>query len=295
MRVAGAPISWGVSELPGWGYRMPPERVLAEMASLGLQATELGPPGYLPADPAGLRALLDRHGLRLVAGFLATVLHDGGQSPGVKIDRQAAILAAGGASVLVLAAAYPGDGYDAQASLGSTEWTRLVERLEEAEHIARRHGLELAFHPHAGTAVASAQDVRRMLSTSAVGLCLDTGHLFLGGADPAALARDAAGRVRHVHIKDVKATIAERLRRGEISYAEAVRGGLYTPLGAGDLDIESVLSRLQEIGYDGWFVLEQDSSLAAEPGPHAGPVAAARQSLDYFRRISGAGPAAASR
>jgi inosose dehydratase len=274
---------------------MPPERVLAEMASLGLQATELGPPGYLPADPAGLRALLDRHGLRLVAGFLATVLHDGGRSPGKEIDRQATILAAGGASVLVLAAAYPGDSYDAQASLSSTEWTRLVERLEEAEHIARRHGLELAFHPHAGTAVASAQDVGRLLQMSAVDLCLDTGHLFLGGADPAALARDAAGRVRHVHIKDVNATIAERLRRGETSYAEAVRGGLYTPLGAGDLDIEAVLSSLREIGYDGWFVLEQDTALAAEPGPSAGPVAAARQSLDYFRRLSDAGPAAAAR
>jgi inosose dehydratase len=287
VKVAGAPITWGVSELPGWGYRMPPERVLTEMASLGLEATELGPPGYLPAGPGELRALLDRHRLRLVAGFLATVLHDGGRSPGEEIDRQAALLAAGGASVLVLAAAFPGDTYDPGASLGPDEWVRLVERLEEAGGIARRHGLELAFHPHAGTAVASAHHVERLLQTSQVGLCLDTGHLFLGGVDPAALARGVGGRIRHVHIKDVSAAIAQRLHRGEASYAQAVRDGLYTPLGAGDLDLEAVLSRLRENGYDGWFVLEQDTALTSEPAPDAGPVASARQSLDYFRRITG--------
>src|SRR2546429_9891242 len=74
--LAGAPISWGVCEVPGWGLMLPPERVLAEMASLGLRATELGPTGYLPLDPGELRALLDRHGLRLVAALLALVLHE---------------------------------------------------------------------------------------------------------------------------------------------------------------------------------------------------------------------------
>src|SRR5687767_11794150 len=75
-RLAGAPISWGVCEVPGWGRQLPPERVLAEMASLGLAATELGPIGYLPLEPARARALLDRDGLGVVAGFLPLVLHE---------------------------------------------------------------------------------------------------------------------------------------------------------------------------------------------------------------------------
>src|SRR3954464_12860538 len=75
-RVAGAPISWGVCEVPGWGRQLPPERVLAEMAGLGLAATELGPLGYLPLDGRALRATLDPHGLRLVGGFVPLVLHD---------------------------------------------------------------------------------------------------------------------------------------------------------------------------------------------------------------------------
>src|SRR5919201_5718379 len=75
-KLAGAPISWGVCEIPGWGRMLPPARVLAEMASLGLAATELGPVGYLPADPAEIRALLDRHGLGLVGAFVPLVLHE---------------------------------------------------------------------------------------------------------------------------------------------------------------------------------------------------------------------------
>jgi inosose dehydratase len=40
-KIAGAPISWGVCEVPGWGYQLGPDRVLAEMRQVGLLATEL--------------------------------------------------------------------------------------------------------------------------------------------------------------------------------------------------------------------------------------------------------------
>src|ERR671918_229261 len=99
-RLAGAPISWGVCEVPGWGLQLPPERVFAEMAALHLTATELGPLGYLPADPT---TVLDPHGLRLIAGFVPLVLHE------PELDRAgaariAAMLARAGAEVFVAAA-----------------------------------------------------------------------------------------------------------------------------------------------------------------------------------------------
>ncbi len=287
-KVAGAPISWGVSELASWGYRMAPDRVLAEMHEIGLHATELGPPGYLPADARARDGLLRRHGLRLVAGFLAVVLHDHAFPVRADIERESASLAHSGAEVMVVAAALPGNSYNATRSLGAAEWKRLAQALGEAEAIVSSRRMTLAFHPHAGTAVATAQDVQMLLETTQVSLCLDTGHLFLGGADPVALAREAAGRISHVHLKDVRATVAARVRSHELSYAEGVKEGLYTALGQGDLDIEGVHDRLRGAGYEGWFVLEQDTALTAEPEPHTGPAAAARQSLEYFRRIAGA-------
>ncbi|MHB8611448.1 MAG: TIM barrel protein [Candidatus Dormibacteraceae bacterium] len=288
MKVAGAPISWGVSELPGWGYQMPFDRVLAEMREVGLDATELGPPGYLPDDASARRWLLDQYGLRLVAGFLAAVLHDPRRPAFGEIETQARTLAASGAEVLVLAAALPGESYDRNDRLSRSQWTALAESLAAAGEIASANGLRLSFHPHAGTAVALKEDVNNILEMTSVELCLDTGHLFLGGADPADVARDAAGRVNHVHLKDVHTKLAGRVRSGDLTYAEGVAAGLYRPLGHGDLDIESVFNRLQGAGYGGWYVLEQDMALTAEPEPARGPLKAAALSLEYFRRIAGA-------
>jgi inosose dehydratase len=126
--------------------------------------------------------------------------------------------------------------------------------------------------------------VRRVLTSSDIPLCLDTGHLMVGGADPLEITRAADGRIRHVHLKDVDASVAGRVRRGELGYREAVAGGLYRPLGEGDARIGRVLAELEGRGYRGWYVLEQDVVLAEEPRPGEGPVTAARQSLDYFHR-----------
>jgi inosose dehydratase len=289
-RVAGAPITWGVSEVPGWGFSMPPSRVLAEMSAIGLTATELGPPGYLPADPGHLRDLLAAQRLRLVAGFLAVVLHEPGRRGDslAEVRRLAATLSAAGADILVLAAALPTEGYDRHPTMTNAAWNALSESLRLCEEIAAEHGLGLAFHPHAGTAVEKSEEVSKLLETTDVQLCLDTGHLYLGGVNPAQLARDAGARVRHVHLKDIDAGLAERVRAGGITYGAAVRAGLYRPLGQGDLDLRAVLEELGGLGYEGWYVLEQDTALDADPAPDDGPIRSARQSLEFFRGLHGA-------
>jgi inosose dehydratase len=216
------------------------------------------------------------------------VLHDRHHPVLGELEREAKALEASGAEVLVLAAALHGQSYDRDERLSGPDWVALGEALDDAEGIATRHGLRLAFHPHAGTAVARQEDVHTLLETTTVDICLDTGHLFLGGADAAAIARDASGRVGHVHLKDVDRRLAERVQSGELSYAEGVGAGLYRPLGQGGLDVEAVFARLEDAGYRGWYVLEQDTALTAEPEPAHGPVAAARQSIEYFRGLSSA-------
>jgi inosose dehydratase len=263
---------------------MPQERVLGEIAELGLDATELGPLGFLPSDPAALRGLLGRYGLRLVGGFVPAVLHrrDRLDAELSALDRAAALLAAGRADVLVLAAASEDESYEHAPELSEAEWATLVEGLEEAGRVADRHGLVSALHPHYGTVVERADHVDRVLETSRTALCIDTGHLLVGGADPLAVTEAADGRVAHVHLKDVDARVAMQVRAGTIGYRDAVAAGLYRPLGVGDVDVAALVRLLEDRGYDGWYVLEQDTVLSGEPPPDRGPIEAARQSIAFL-------------
>ena len=282
-RLAGAPISWGVCEVPGWGRQLPADRVLSEMAQLGLTATELGPLGYLPLEPGPLRARLAEFELALVGGFVPLVLHerscDGAKAAA---DAIAATFSAAGAEVLVAAAVVDAD-WSAPAPLTDEQLGHMAANLAEVAALVAGHGLTFALHPHAGTLVESAADVERLLATTDVGWCLDTGHLLIGGGDPAALVRDHPDRVAHVHLKDVDAAVAARYRAGELTLMGATQAGLFRPLGQGDAGIAEVLDELDAHGYERWLVLEQDAAITGEEPPvGSGPLLDVQASIEYL-------------
>ncbi len=282
-RIAAAPISWGVCEVPGWGAQMPPARVLGEMRDLGIAATEAGPDGYLGTDPDAAAALVREFGLRLIGGFVPTVLHRAGALE--PVERAASLFATAGADVLVLAAATGVEGYDERPSLTDDEWDTLLSGLDAARELCAARGLRCALHPHVGTMIEGPSEVARVLERSTVDLCLDTGHLVIGGNNPVALARSAAERVSLVHLKDVDGALAARVLAGELTYSDAVREGLYVPLGAGSVDVAEFVAVLERAGYGGWYVLEQDAMLDADPPAGGGPVGDVRESLAFLRSV----------
>jgi inosose dehydratase len=271
-RLAGAPISWGVCEVPGWGVQLPPERVLAEMAGLGLTATELGAQGWLSPDDG----LLERHGLRLVGGFVPVVV---GDDRAVEAAEQ---LAAAGADVFVAALVQDLD-WSEPEPLDATGWRRAGAHLHElAEHVARQ-GLTLVLHPHVGTLVETAAEVERALEHTDVPFCFDTGHLLIGGTDPAHFLRAHGDRVGHVHLKDVDASLAKRVREHELSLVQAVQAGLFRPLGDGDAGIDEVVRLLDAMGYERWLVLEQDLAITGtEPPAGGGPALDVARSIEFL-------------
>jgi inosose dehydratase len=282
-RLAGAPISWGACEVPGWGRMPVAETVLAEMAQLGLRGTELGPPGFLPSDPAVLSALLRHHGLALVAVFTPLVLHDPDREATHRLARKTIdLLSRAGGQVLVVAAVQD-LAWSTPRPLDDNGWRRLAAHAAEIEALAAEHGITFALHPHVGTLIETAAQVARALAETQVGWCLDTGHLLIGGADPAAFASEHGERITHVHLKDVDAAVAAELRAGHLTLLQATQQGLFVPLGRGAAATAMVLEALAEHRYDGWLVLEQDTAITAnEPAVDGGPLRDATESIAFI-------------
>jgi inosose dehydratase len=279
-RLAGAPISWGVCEVPGWGPQLPPPLVLQEMADLGLCATEFGPDGFLPPAGVARRQVLAQYGLRAVGGFVPVVAHDPDRDPLSEVGTLFDDFVAAGGDTVVFAAVDCRAGYDGRTELDAKGWQTLCRNLDRLAGAAVLRGLRPALHPHVGTLVERDTDLDVVLDGCGIALCLDTGHLMVGGVDPLAVARLAGNRVAHVHLKDVDAGIAARVRSGVLSYTDAVKAGMYRPLGRGGAHVAEVVSVLEAAGYDGWYVLEQDRVLVPDRNGVAAATAAIRADVE---------------
>ncbi len=185
-RVAGAPVSWGIIEIPDWGHQMPADRVLREASSIGLTALEAGPEGFLPRDPSAVSELLSRYDLELVGGFVPAVLHvpDLREKELAHVEELAGFFSAAGADVVVLAAMSASDDFGELVEIDEGSWRALFESLKMVEEVCGRHGIMVSLHPHYGTVVERDDQLKRFLEGSEMGLCLDTGHLAIGGSDP---------------------------------------------------------------------------------------------------------------
>jgi inosose dehydratase len=258
--------------------------VLKEMRDIGLLATELGPEGFLPSEPAAMASVLSEHGLQAVGGFTPLLLHEQGHDPLPEVNRILDGYLASGAQVLVLSAVTGSAGYDARPQLEKAEWKRLLSNLDRVAALAAARGVQAVLHPHVGTMIETGVEVQQVLDGSSISLCLDTGHLLIGGTDPAELARQAPERIAHLHLKDVDSTIAAQVRSGRSSYSEAVGHGMYRPLGQGDVDVAAIVGCVRAHGYNGWYTLEQDTILTEGPTDE-GPVADVRTSAEYLRTI----------
>jgi inosose dehydratase len=251
---------------------------------VGLAATELGPDGFLPARPAAMAPVLAEHHLTAVGGFTSTVLHVPGHDPLPGVGRILDGYAAVDAHTLILSADSGLAGYDTRPTLDRDGWRLLLTNLDRIAALAASRGVRAVLHPHVGTMIETPDEVERVLDGSSIALCLDTGHLYIGGTDPAELTRHVPDRIAHTHLKEVNGAIAAKVRDGRLTYTEGVRDGMYRPLGMGDVDVAAIVGHLERDGYTGWYTLEQDTILTEEPAGE-GPVSDVRTSADHVRRL----------
>ena len=200
--------------------------------------------------------------------------------------RAAGTLAGAGAGTFVLRPASVHEGYDMPVELTDEEWVVFDEGLRRLTDMCNEYGLVTALHSHWAMAVDRPEQIERLLETCSVDICLDTGHVALSGGDPLEVARMAGDRVVHVHLKDVDERMAEQVRAGERTFRQSVIHGLFKPLRRGFVDVAGLVRYLEQSGYQGWYVLEQDVSLSGPPPAGEGPIDDARTSFEYLADLA---------
>ncbi len=279
------PIGWSNDDLRDLGGETPLETCLAETKLAGYDGIELG--HKFPRDAAVLRPILDLQGLALVSGWYSTaLLTRDAEAEIAAMQPHLALLKAMGCGVLIAAeCSNTVHGNRAvpladRPVLGAGEWAAFGRRMTRVGDAVAAAGLELVYHHHMGTVVQSEAEIDALMAASgaSVRLLLDTGHATFGGADPVALARRYRGRIGHVHCKDIRRDVMERVWAERMSFLDGVVAGVFTVPGDGMVDFPAVLAELP--GYDRWLVVEAEQDPAV-----ANPLHYARMGRAYLSRI----------
>lgn len=268
--VAGAPVSFGVFEMtPEGADTLQPDEILEILVENDYAGVDLGPVGYLGTGEELLERLR-RFGLPLAGGWVQLPFSDDEAFAASLPELEGALrifasaaelgrdllpkptLADGGSAAR---SARPGSGDDALSDAG---WDRLAANAAHAAELVRAAGLEPTFHHHAGTFVESPEEVDRFLERVDVDLTFDTGHLLLGGGDPVEAARRWGSRINHLHLKDVDTAELRRVTDAGGGMVEVWSSGAFTAFGDGDIDLPAVMNAMDDAGYEGWVVVEQD-------------------------------------
>ena len=267
--VGCVPIVWNNVDLPDLGPPVPHAVILDELARLGFEGCQYG--RDFPQGDA-LHAELTRRGLRLAEWYVALPVTDEGlgqDAAEAAHDALERLVAAGGEVLCVAVDGSPArDALSGRIRGGAPRWpdaafAELAVLLSELA-AAAPSDVRVVFHPHFASWIEAPDEVDRLaaaLAGSAAGLCLDVGHYLVGGGDPVEAIRRHGRLIRHVHAKDTDPEVLARLRAGELDGIwGAIRARIFTELGNGVLDLRGVVRALDDIGYDGWIMVEQDSS-----------------------------------
>jgi inosose dehydratase len=269
MRIATAPVNWNNPDVPEYRAWLPYRQMMDEFVEAGYDATEWGP--GMPEDPAELKEALDARGLDMVGAFVGLGFrdldrYDGEMAKAMEIARR---LHATGGKLLIAAEA--GDDrrrgeaghVDEANGLTDEQWRNLVRGLHDLADNLEPLGMRVVFHNHVGTYVETQSETARLLDETdpaKVGWCLDIGHLAYGGGDTLSMLPAYGDRVAHIHLKDVDGEVLARAKAEGWSFGRALKTWIFPALGEGIAHVPEVVGTLLSRGYDGWFVLEQDTT-----------------------------------
>lgn len=291
VKLGVTPTLWWNDDFPLIDVGVSFEQCISEMALAGFEGCSVG--HKYPKDPAVLRAALELRGLRVSEPWTSTYFtsHEMEATTLATFAASLEFIKAMGGSDLVVAELggavhpLPMAVFANKPVFDDAQWDRLCAGMNKIGAIARDEGMRLCYHHHMGTGVMTRPDIDRFMAGTdpeLVHLCLDTGHAAFAGDDPLDLTKAYAGRVGHVHLKDVRAEVVEMVRTQHLSFQDAVLAGVFTVPGDGAIDFVPILQTLADSGFEGWLVVEAEQDPA-----RATPLLYARKAREYLRQVLG--------
>ncbi|AGS25157.1 xylose isomerase domain-containing protein (plasmid) [Rhizobium etli bv. mimosae str. Mim1] len=290
IEVGNAPDSWGIW-FPKNDRQVSYHVFLDEVAAAGYSCIELGPWGYLPTNASVLEVELASRNLKLVASTVGCNLleEESIESVLVQLPEITALQKELGAKFVVLLPAMFTDLFTGEVVLNKTlsdeerdQFNRNIGRIGRI--VREQYGLVLTAHPHVDSHLETEADIESLLAaTSAedVSLCLDVGHHAYGGGDACGFIKKHIGRIPYIHLKNCDADILAQMRKEGWSFAHAVTKNIMCEPWRGMVDFKQLKAVLDDVGYQGYAVVEQDMY----PAPPARPFPVACDTRNYLSEV----------
>ncbi len=268
-----APIGWTNDDLPELGGENTFEQCISEMALAGFTGTEVGNkyPRHIPT----LKNALKLRGMEVAsAWFSAFITTKPFEDTASAFIAHRDFLHEMGAKVIVVSE--QGRSIQGQQStpvfvakpvFTAEDWSTLAEGLNRLGKLAQDKGMQIAYHHHMGTGVQTTEEIDKLMELTDenyVSLLYDTGHLYLSGENPLEVLERHFTRIKHVHLKDIRPVIADKMKEERLSFLQGVKEGVFTVPGDGTIDFKPLFQLLAQRGYKGWMVVEaeQDPAVA---------------------------------
>jgi inosose dehydratase len=291
VKLAIAPIGWTNDDMPELGGEITFEQCVSEMALAGYSGSEVG--NKYPRDTEVLKKALGLRELEIASAWFSAFLTSTPFEETTKaFIEHRDFLHEMGAKVIVVSE--QGNSIQGQMEtplfeqkpvFTEEEWKLLVEGLHLLGDLAAEKGMKIVYHHHMGTGIQTADEIDRLMAETnpeKVSLLFDTGHLVFSGEDHLQVLNKHMGRIHHVHLKDVRIDVANKVREGKLSFLKAVKQGVFTVPGDGVINFKPVFEALEAAGYKGWFVVEAEQDPAI-----ANPLEFALKAREYIREQSG--------
>jgi len=261
------PIAWSNDDDPSLGGHITLQQCLSETAQIGFDGIEKG--NKFPTEASALEATLGVHGLKYVSGWHSlNLLENTIEQEIADAQSDLTLLKALGCKVMIVCETSntvhgnPEIAVNDRHTLSEGQWVTFCEGVEAVAAHCAEQGITLVYHPHVGTICQTEDEIDRLMAGTGphTHLLLDTGHVWFAGGDPEAVAKRHAARIKHMHAKNVRGEVRDRVVNDNLSFLDGVRAGVFTVPGdpEGAVTFEPCLEILAGQNYEGWLVIEAE-------------------------------------